>query len=36
MTSNSIRNLQGGQIQQYALVFLLGTLALILTLLLTF
>jgi NADH-quinone oxidoreductase subunit L len=35
-TSNSIRNLQSGQIQQYALVFLLGALALILTLLLTF
>ncbi len=35
-SSNSIRNLQGGHVQQYALVFLLGTLALILTLLLTF
>ncbi|MEL7585805.1 MAG: NADH-quinone oxidoreductase subunit L [Prolixibacteraceae bacterium] len=35
-TSNSIRNLQSGQVQQYALVFLLGALALILTLLLTF
>ncbi len=34
-TSHSIRNLQSGQIQQYALVFLLGALALILTLLLT-
>jgi NADH-quinone oxidoreductase subunit L len=36
VTSNSIRNLQSGQVQQYALVFLLGALALILTLLLTF
>jgi NADH-quinone oxidoreductase subunit L len=36
VTSNSIRNLQSGQVQQYALVFLIGVLALILTLLLTF
>lgn len=36
VTSNSIRNLQSGQVQQYALVFLLGVLTLILTLLLTF
>ncbi|WP_321479253.1 NADH-quinone oxidoreductase subunit L [uncultured Bacteroides sp.] len=34
--SDEIRDLQSGQIQQYAFVFLLGTLALIVTLLLTF
>lgn len=35
-TSDEIRDLQSGQVQQYAFVFLLGTLALIVTLLLTF
>ena len=35
-TSDEIRDFQSGQVQQYAFVFLLGTLALIVTLLLTF
>ena len=35
-TSDEIRDFQSGQVQQYAFVFLLGTLALIATLLLTF
>ena len=35
-TSEEIRDFQSGQVQQYAFVFLLGTLALIVTLLLTF
>ena len=35
-TSDEIRDFQSGQVQQYAFVFLLGTLVLIVTLLLTF
>jgi NADH-quinone oxidoreductase subunit L len=35
-TSQAIRNLQNGQVQQYAFVFLVGSLLLIVTLLLTF
>lgn len=35
-TGNAIRNLQNGQVQQYAFVFLVGSLVLIVTLLLTF